>query len=166
MWTDETRLRHDRSAMRYTHDRTDEERAEVEFVIPPAQRGGNKRSVGFRKVVNGLMYILGTGCQWRDILKDLPPRSTIHGHLDRWSCDGTVDDIHYALNIVRGWRAQIPRQSRGVLNARLPPPNPESVRANLAICADGDQMATWMEVAVDKCMSREPAPTTLDKSQR
>jgi transposase len=61
--------------MRYTHDRTNEERAEVEFVILPAQRGGNKRSVNFREVVNGLMYILGTGCQWRDIPKDLPPQN-------------------------------------------------------------------------------------------
>ena len=99
MWTDETRLRHDRSGMRYTHDLTDEEWAEVEFLIPPAKRGGNKRSVNIREVVNGLMYILGTGCQWRDIPKDLPPRSTIHGYLDRWSYDGTLDDIHHALYI-------------------------------------------------------------------
>ncbi len=35
------------------------------------------------------MYILGTGCQWRAIPKDLPPRSTIHDYLDRWIHDGT-----------------------------------------------------------------------------
>jgi transposase len=45
------------------------------------------------------MYILGSGCQWRDIPKDLPPRSTIHDYLDRWSYDGTLDDIHHALYI-------------------------------------------------------------------
>ena len=99
MWTDETRLRHDRSGMRYTHDLTDQEWAEVELLIPPAKRGGNKRTVNIREVVNGLMYILGTGCQWRDIPKDLPPRSAIHGYLGRWSCDGTLDDIRHALHI-------------------------------------------------------------------
>jgi transposase len=68
-------------------------------LIPPARPGGNKRTVNIREVVNGLMYILGTGCQWRDIPKDLPARSTIHDYLDRWSYDGTLDDIHHALYI-------------------------------------------------------------------
>jgi transposase len=78
MWTDETRLRHDRSGLRYTHDLTNEEWAEVEPLIPPAKPGGNKRTVNIREVLNGLMYLLGSGCQWRDIPEDLPPRSTIH----------------------------------------------------------------------------------------
>ena len=42
--------------------------------IAPAKRGGNRRHVVVREVVNGLMYILSTGCQWRAIAKDLPPR--------------------------------------------------------------------------------------------
>jgi transposase len=97
MWTDETRIRHDRSGLRYTHDLTDEEWAEIEPLIPPAKPGGNKRTVDIREIVNGLMYILGSGCQWRDIPKDLPPRSTIHDYLDRWSYDGTLDNIHHLL---------------------------------------------------------------------
>jgi transposase len=99
MWTDETRLRHDRSGLRYTHDLTDEEWAEVEPLIPPSKPGGNKRTIDVREIVNGLMYILGSGCQWRDIPKDLPPRSTIHDYLDRWSYDGTLDNIHHTLYI-------------------------------------------------------------------
>jgi transposase len=99
MWTDETRIRHDRSGLRYTHDLTAEEWAEVEPLIPPAKPGGNKRTVNIREVVNGLMYILGSGCQWRDIPRDLPARSTIHDYLDRWSYDGTLDRIHHTLYI-------------------------------------------------------------------
>jgi transposase len=97
MWTPETRSQHDRKGLRYTHDLTDQEWAQVGPLIPPAKRGGNKRTVDVREILNGLMYILGTGCQWRDIPKDLPPRSTIHDYLDRWSYDGTLQRIHHAL---------------------------------------------------------------------
>src|SRR5271166_3510126 len=99
MWTDETRARYDRRGLRYTHDLTDEEWAEVAPLIPPARPGGNKRTVNMREVVNGLMYILGAGCQWRDIPKDLPPRSTLHDYLDRWAHDGTLERIHHTLYV-------------------------------------------------------------------
>ena len=52
---------------------------------PPAKRGGNKRTVDVRKVVNGLMYILSTGCQWAAMPKDLAPRSIVHDDLGRWA---------------------------------------------------------------------------------
>ena len=78
MWTKENRGRYDRSRLRYPSDLTDEEWALVEPLISPAKRGGNKRTVDVREVVNGLMYVLSTGCQWRAIPKDLPPRSTVH----------------------------------------------------------------------------------------
>ena len=50
-------------------------------MIPPAKRGGNRRHVDVREVMNGIMYILSTGCQWRAIPKDLPPRSTLFDYL-------------------------------------------------------------------------------------
>jgi len=71
----------------------------VEPLIPPAKRGGGKRSVNLRDVVNGLMYVLGTGCQWRAIPKDLPARSTVNGYFVLWSYDGTLDRIHHALYV-------------------------------------------------------------------
>jgi len=52
-----------------------------------------------REVVNGLMYILSTGCQWRAIPKDLPPKSTIYDYFDLWTYDGTLEDIHHALYV-------------------------------------------------------------------
>ena len=58
---------------------------------------GNRRHVVVREVINGLMYILSTGCQWRAIPKDLPPRSTLYDYFDLWSWDGTLDRIHDAL---------------------------------------------------------------------
>ena len=50
-----------------------------------------------REVMNGIMYILSTGCQWRAIPKDLPPRSTLYDYFDLWSWDGTLERIHHAL---------------------------------------------------------------------
>src|SRR5467141_3991729 len=100
MWTAKNRGRYDRSKLRYPSDLTDDEWAYVEPLIPPAKRGGNKRHVEVREVMNGIMYILSTGCQWRAIPKDLPPRSTLFDYLDLWSYDGTLDRIHHALYVV------------------------------------------------------------------
>jgi transposase len=99
MWTAKNRGRYDRSALRYPSDLTDYEWALVEPLIPPAKRGGNKRHVDVREVMNGMMYILSTGCQWRAIPKDLPPRSTVHDYLDLWSYDGTLYRIHHMLYV-------------------------------------------------------------------
>ena len=99
MWTNENRGRYDRSRLRYPSDLADEEWAHVAPLIPPARRGGNKRHVNEREVVIGLMYVLSTGCQWRAIPKDLPPRSTVHDYLERWSWDGTLDRIHETLYV-------------------------------------------------------------------
>ena len=87
MWTPQNRKRYDRNRLRYPSDLTDEEWAHVAPVIPPATPGGNKRTVGVREVMNGVMYVLSTGCQWRALPKDLPPKSTVHDYFILWSCD-------------------------------------------------------------------------------
>jgi len=99
MWTKENRPLYDRSHLRYESDLTDAEWALVAPLIPPAKHGGAHRTVDVREVVNGLMYILSTSCQWRAIPKDLPPRSTLHDYLDRWDYDGMLERIHHALYV-------------------------------------------------------------------
>jgi len=99
MWTQENRGRYDRSKLRYPSDLTDAEWALVKPLIPPAKRGGNRRHVDERQIVDGLMYILSTGCQWRALPKDLPPRSTVHDYFDLWNWDGTLDRLHHALYV-------------------------------------------------------------------
>ena len=99
MWTPKNRPRYDRDKLRYPSDLTDEEWSLIEPLIPPAKHGGRKREVVMREVVNGVMYVLSTGCQWRYIPKDLPPRSTVHDYFTRWNYDGTIEKIHYALYV-------------------------------------------------------------------
>ena len=45
------------------------------------------------------MYVLSTGCQWRYIPKDLPPRGTVNGYFCQWNYDGTLGNIHHALYV-------------------------------------------------------------------
>lgn len=82
MWATENRQRHNRSGQRYPSDLTDAEWALVGPLIRPAKRGGGKRTVDMRKVVNRLMYILPTGCERQAIRKDLLAKTTVYGNLD------------------------------------------------------------------------------------
>ena len=97
MWTTENRVRYDRSALRYASDLTDAEWGVIAPLIPPAKRGGNKRTVETRAVVDALMYVLSTGCQWRALPTDMPTRSTVYGYFDLWDYDSTLMRIHHAL---------------------------------------------------------------------
>ena len=97
MWTDKNRQLYNRDKLRYPSDLTDEAWSEVEGLIRPAKRGGRRREVVVRAVLNGVRYALSTGCQWRYISRDLPPRSTIYGYLPHWNYDGTLSPILYAL---------------------------------------------------------------------
>jgi transposase len=99
MWTAESRPRYNRDKLRYPSDLTGEEWAHIEPLIPPAKPGGGKRRVDIREVADGVMYVLSTGCQWRSLPKDLPPRSTVHDYLSLWTWDGTLDRIHHALYV-------------------------------------------------------------------
>jgi transposase len=99
MWTSENRCQYNRDHLRYPSDVTDAEWALIGPLIPPAKPGGRARTVDEREVVNGILYLLSTGCQWRALPKDLPPRSTVPESLGRWSWDGTLERIHHALYV-------------------------------------------------------------------
>ena len=99
MWTTENRPRYNRDRLRYPSDLTDDEWLLVEGLVPPAKRGGRRREIVVRDVLNGIMFVLSTGCPWRYIPKDLPPRSTLHAYLQRWDHDGTLKKIHHTLYV-------------------------------------------------------------------
>ena len=95
MWTTENRSGYNRDQLRYPSDLTDDEWSLIEGLIPPDKRGGRKREVIEREVVNGIMYVLSTGCQWRYVPKEFPSKSSLHRCLGQWEWDGALDHIHH-----------------------------------------------------------------------
>jgi putative transposase len=63
---------------RYPSDLTDGQWQKIERMIPPAKPGGRRREVEMREVLNGIFYLLRSGCSWRMLPKDLPPWGTVH----------------------------------------------------------------------------------------
>ena len=89
-----------RSGMRthhYPSDVTDAQWALIEPHLPPEPGGGRPRKTDMRDVLDAILYILRTGCQWRYLPGDFPPKSTVWRYFDRWRRDGTLDRIHDLL---------------------------------------------------------------------
>jgi putative transposase len=96
-WTEITRPKYLRAELRYASDLTDAEWLIVAPFMPPRAHLGRPREVELRSVVNAILYILATGCQWRALPKEFPPRSTVQGYFYRWRDDGMWHWINDAL---------------------------------------------------------------------
>jgi putative transposase len=81
----------------YPSDLTDAQWALIEPHLPPEPGGGRPRETDMRDVFDAILYILRTGCQWRYLPGDFPPKSTVWRYFDRWRHDGTLDAIHDLL---------------------------------------------------------------------
>src|SRR4051812_40905836 len=81
----------------YPSDLTDAQWALIEPHIPPVRPGGRPRKTAMRDVLDAIFYILRTGCQWRYLPGDLPPKSTVWRYFNRWRADGTPHTIHDLL---------------------------------------------------------------------
>src|SRR5947209_8739724 len=80
----------------YPSDVTDEQWRLIEPRIP-VYPGGRPRTTDLRDVVDAIFYVLRTGCQWRYLPKDFPPKSTVWRYFDEWRHNGTLEAIHDAL---------------------------------------------------------------------
>jgi putative transposase len=81
---------------KYPSDLTDAQWALVKHLIP-VYPGGRPRTAAMRDVLDAVFYVLRTGCQWRFLPKDFPPKSTVWRYFDEWRHNGTLDAIHDAL---------------------------------------------------------------------
>ena len=97
MWTKEARIQHAPREQRYPSDVTDAEWTIIAPMIPPQRQGGRHRETDMREVMNAVRYVLRTGCQWRQLPKDFPPRSTVYNYFWEWTRYGVLDRIHHML---------------------------------------------------------------------
>ena len=86
-----------RQRQRYQSDMTDAEWERVKPLIPPERRRGRPRTVDMREVVNAILYVGWTGCQWEALPHDFPPKSTVHEYFIAWAFNGTFELILFAL---------------------------------------------------------------------
>lgn len=91
MWDQDNRSKYERKGPGYPSDLLDDEWLLLEPLLPP------QRWTCRRRIVNAILYQLTTGCQWRQLPKDFPPRSTVFDHFRDWSHDGALTYIHHTL---------------------------------------------------------------------
>ena len=80
----------------YDTDLTDEQWAEVQPYVEATT--GRRATVSRREVVNAILYVARTGCQWRNLPHDFPNWSTVYSCSPRWGWSGTLDKLHRALH--------------------------------------------------------------------
>jgi transposase len=96
-WTETTRRHYRRDALRYASDLTDAEWTLIAPFLPMASKVGRPRKTNLRSVVEAILYMASTGCQWRAIPKDFPPYSTVQGYFYAWSHKGLLAHINHLL---------------------------------------------------------------------
>src|SRR6267378_8643024 len=84
MWTETTRRKYEREGRRYASDLTDAEWGLIEPHMPAAKPLGRPREIELRAVLDAILYIARTGCQWRMLPKDFPPFTTVQGYFYDW----------------------------------------------------------------------------------
>jgi len=96
-WNDTARDEHSRDCARYPSDLTDREWVLIAPLLPPAKPGGRPRTTDLRAVVEALLYLASSGCQWRMLPKDFPPVSTVQGYFYDWRDRGLWLSINHLL---------------------------------------------------------------------
>jgi putative transposase len=103
----------------YPTDLTDEQWHILEPMIPREKHGGRHRTMDMREVVNAILYILRTGCQWRNLPHDFPPWGTVAWYFWLWSNDGTWTRIHDKLReLVRGEAGRESEPSAAIMDSQ------------------------------------------------
>jgi transposase len=96
-WTKITRAQYLRNGLRYASDMTDAEWRLIARKLPGRRRLGRPREVDLRNVVEAILFILSTGCQWRSLPREFPPYSTVQGYFYAWRDSGRWHRIVRAL---------------------------------------------------------------------
>ena len=119
MWTEITRPKYERAGRRYASDLTDAEWRLIEPFMPPVRRLGRPRETDLRAVVDAILYIARTGCQWRLLPKDFPPFTTVQGYFYDWRDQNLFERINFELLLqTREAAGREPSPSAGVIDSQ------------------------------------------------
>ncbi len=107
----------------YPSNLTDEQWTLIEPMLPPAKsgtpKGGRPREVDLRKIVNGMLYLNRSGCQWRMVPRQFGPWSTVHDYYRQWRRDGTMQRVHDTLHPqVRTEAGREPTPSAAIIDSQ------------------------------------------------
>ena len=103
----------------YPSDVTDGQWKWIAPLIPPPKPGGRPREVDLREVVNGILYVVRTGCAWRQLPHDFPKWITVYYYYRRLQRDGTWRKLHDRLRAqVRRKAGKKPTPSVGILDSQ------------------------------------------------
>lgn len=118
-WTKTTRKQYRRNGLRYASDLTDGEWQLIARLLPKPRRVGRPREVDLRVVINAMLYVLATGCQWRALPKDFPPFTTVQYYFYNWRDTQLWRRINRAL-VERARRAvgRKPTPSAGIIDSQ------------------------------------------------
>ncbi len=106
----------------YPSDLTDEQWACIEDLFGPGSPMGRPLGHDRRHVINAILYQSRTGCQWRMLPNEFPPRSTVHEWFVTWRQDRTWDRVHVRLaNLARAQSGHDPGPGAAVLDAQSVP---------------------------------------------
>ena len=119
MWTKITRPKYERAGQRYASDLTDAEWAVIELHLPAPKPLGRPRRTDLRAVVDAILYMARTGCQWRLLPKDFPPFTTVQGYFYDWRDSGLFERINFELLLeVREAAGREASPSAGVIDSQ------------------------------------------------
>ena len=96
-WTELTRRQHDRKGDKYASDMMGAEWALIAPLMPRPRTTGRPRTTDLRDVLDAILYIATTGCQWRMLPNDFPPVSTVRSYFSTWRDDGLLDEMNRKL---------------------------------------------------------------------
>src|SRR6202030_3687025 len=97
MWTELARPKYERKGAGYSSDLSDAEWAMIEPRLPQRNRLGRPPKTETRNVVNALLYMVRTGCQWRQLPREFPPYTTVQHYFYGWRDGGGLERINFAL---------------------------------------------------------------------
>ena len=103
----------------YPSDMTDQEWEIIRPLIPAAKKGGRKRTVNIRNVLDAIFYVTRGGIQWAMLPNNFPPMSTVYWYFAQWKRDGTIEKIHDKLRkIVRVTEEKEAEPTAGIIDSQ------------------------------------------------